>query len=291
MRLLTGFMIVTSMTAPWYYLVQKANPEFLHFFFVTQQFSRFLTKGDFNNQTAIWFYVPIVLAGFFPWSIFIMQAIAQQCKVIWKNRQQHTAALFLLLWFILIFIFFSIPKSKTIGYIIPIFPSLALLVGHYLDNTWNAIRAKLTYSLIAIAVIGLLILSASASLLNHKSIKPIALELKPQLTANDEVVTYYKYYQDLPIYLERRITIVADWHAPDIIKKDNWIRELWFGMPFQNTKDWLIDENAFWQRWNSNKRLFVLMDKSDYASFVAKAKIARPLGAYRDVVWVSNQLT
>ena len=291
MRLLTGFMIVTSMTAPWYYLVQKANPEFLHFFFVTQQFSRFLTKGDFNNQTAIWFYVPIVLAGFFPWSIFVMQAIAQQCKVIWKNRQQHTAALFLLLWFILIFIFFSIPKSKTIGYIIPIFPSLALLVGHYLDNTWNAIRAKLTYSLIAIAVIGLLILSASASLLNHKSIKPIALELKPQLTANDEVVTYYKYYQDLPIYLERRITIVADWHAPDIIKKDNWIRELWFGMPFQNTKDWLIDENAFWQRWNSNKRLFVLMDKSDYASFVAKAKIARPLGAYRDVVWVSNQLT
>ncbi|MEO8400983.1 MAG: glycosyltransferase family 39 protein [Gammaproteobacteria bacterium] len=354
MRLITGLIIFAAITIPWYFLVQQANPEFLHFFFVTQQFSRFLTKGDFNNQTAVWFYIPIVIAGFFPWSIFAIQAVANSIKNVWKNREQHSSQLFFVLWFFLIFIFFSIPKSKTVGYILPIFPALSLIVGNYLDGLWNKSRTKgfaigvgvfilFSISIAAIAlasphiaafkitreqipflsftactfllagasayqflrnkaftdiiiclastaVIGLLTLSASTSVINDNTIKPVALQLKPKLVPSDEVVAYYKYYQDLPIYLERRITIVADWKSPDIIKKDNWVRELWFGMPFQNTNDWLIDETAFWKRWNSDKRLFVLLNESNYATFMAKANNrVKQFGVYNDVVWVSNR--
>ncbi len=352
MRLISGLLLFLAITFPWYYLVQQANPEFLHFFFVTQQVSRFLTHGDYNNKTPFWFYVPIVLAGFFPWSVFAFQALIKQSKQVWQNRQAHATDLFLLLWFTLIFIFFSIPKSKTIGYILPVLPPLALMVGHYLATMWDTRSTKgfkigvlffvglsialgsiafiaphsnsfnlspalkpylfftaglfflasisvlpfinsvksIFFCVTLVAVLGLLTLSASTSILNEKSIKPVAMDLKPKLSANDEVVAYYKYYQDLPIYLERRITIVADWAAPDIINKDNWVRELWFGMPFQNTKDWLIDDHAFWRRWQSDKRLFVIMHKDDYAEFSMKAKKkAHQLGQHRDVVWVTNQ--
>lgn len=354
MRLVTGLLLFFAITIPWYFRVQQANPEFLHFFFVTQQVSRFLTHGDFNNKTALWFYVPIILGGFFPWSVFAIQAFIKQSKMVWNNRRQHATELFLLLWFSIIFIFFSIPKSKTIGYILPVLPPLALMVGQYLATVWDNITTKsfkigaslfavlclvlaslafiaphitslqilaglppylyfmgivfllagisvyplmkataagrnIFYCLTLVAGLALLTLSASATILNVKSIKPVALDLKTQLSPTDEVVTYFKYYQDLPIYLERRITIVADWTAPDIINKDNWIRELWFGMPFQNTKDWLIDDKAFWQRWYSHKRLFVIMHKDDYADFSAKARNVRPLGEYRDVVWVTNR--
>jgi len=355
MRLVTGLILFLAITIPWYYLVQQANPEFLHFFFVTQQISRFLTHGDFNNKTALWFYIPVVLAGFFPWSFFAIQAVIKNVKAVWNDRKSHSAELFLLLWLVLIFIFFSIPTSKTVGYIIPIFPALALMVGHYLDSQWEmgltksfkagvigfviasyifsmaastitwlsllpitkaAIpyltlassafliaatiawkllkkgkSARIFYCIAAMAVTGLLILSASTGVINDKSIKPVALSLKPKLKPTDEMVAYYKYYQDLPIYLERRITIVADWTAPDIIKKDNWLREMWFGMPFQNTKDWLINDEAFWQRWNSNKRLFVIMNKDYYATFAEKAKdTIHQYGSYNDVVWVANQV-
>ena len=151
--------------------------------------------------------------------------------------------------------------------------------------------SKLFYCMTTIACSSLLILSASLGVINSKSIKPVALLLKTKLHADDEMVTYFKYYQDLPIYLERRITIVADWTAPDIINKDNWLREMWFGMPFQNTKDWLIDDAAFWQRWHSSKRLFVLMNKNNYAAFAEKAKgTIRQSGKYNDVIWVSNQV-
>jgi len=129
MRLLTGACIFIAITVPWYLLAQHANPQFFHFFFVTQQFQRFLTQADFNNPTAAWFYIPIVLAGFLPWSIFLFQALGQQIKNIWKNRNHHATELFLLLWLVIIFSFFSFPKSKTVGYILPIFSCACIING------------------------------------------------------------------------------------------------------------------------------------------------------------------
>jgi len=296
MHLITGLLIFTAITAPWCFLVQKANPQFFHFFFITQQFERFLTKADFNNPSVVWFYIPIVLLGFFPWSIFLIQSLTQQLKLVFKQRQQNTAVLFLLLWAAIIFIFFSIPKSKTIGYILPLFPALALLTGNYLSNRFDKPykTKKIVYSLTLIAVIFLLILQLSAAYINQKTIKPLALQLKSIATPQDEIITFYRYYQDLPIYTERRITIVADWRATDILHNDNWVRELWFGMPFQNTADWLIEEPTFWQRWNSHKRVFVLMNAQDYANFDKKTHHQRynksyKLNEYNNVALVTNQ--
>ncbi len=353
MRLLTGACIFIALTVPWYLLAQQANPQFFHFFFVVQQFERFLTQADFNNPTPAWFYLPVVLAGFLPWSIFIFQALIQHIKNVWRERSKHQAELYLLLWFVIIFLFFSFPKSKTVGYILPIFPALALLTGSYLSQYWDKPKskaiffatlsfiivsftimvscllvphiksieiaqglapyltdtailfflsglagcyllfkknvAKLFSCLTIIAVSFLLILLSSAPAMNQKTIKPLAMQLKSVITAQDEVVTFYRYYQDLPLYLERRVTIVADWHATDIIHNDNWVRELWFGMPFQDTSAWLIEEPAFWKRWNSGKRVFVLMNTHDYKHFSEKTKSYK-LGEYNDVALVSNRI-
>ncbi len=354
MRLFSGACIFIALTAPWYFLVQHANPQFFHFFFVTQQVERFLTQADFNNPSAAWFYVPIVLAGFLPWSIFLFQALSQQIKNVWQNRKQHQAQLFLLLWFVIIFAFFSFPKSKTVGYILPIFPALALLTGNYLSQCWEKPKNKaiffatLSFIILCIVIIiacilvphiksieiargivpyltdtavlffisgmaacyllfknnvtklfscltltavsFLLILLASASAMNQKTIKPLAMQLKSVITPQDEVVTFYRYYQDLPLYLEHRITIVANWHATDIMHNDNWVRELWFGIPFQNTTGWLIEEPTFWQRWKSDKRVFVLMNAHDYPRFSEKTKSYK-LGEYNDVALVSNRMS
>jgi 4-amino-4-deoxy-L-arabinose transferase-like glycosyltransferase len=353
MRLFTGLVIFVLIAAPWYVLVQQANPEFLHFFFVTQQVSRFLTTQDFNSKAVVWFYVPVVLAGFFPWTIFLVQAIAQKCQLVWQNRQEHAVSLYLLLWFVIVLVFFSIPRSKTVGYILPIFPVMALLVGSYLDSVWDNAKARgvraasvafmvlgcilsiaflvlpyfnsfleaplhflhyVRYMGVAIAVavvavyslrhksrlaplfscltatiaVLLLIFIFSATTINEKTIKPLAMQLKSQLQPDDEVIAFYKYYQDLPIYLERRITIVADWHASDIPHKDNWLREMWYGMVFQDTKNWLIEEDAFWKRWNSDKRLYVVTDEDYYKDLKAKTTVYK-IGQVRDVVLLSNK--
>jgi 4-amino-4-deoxy-L-arabinose transferase-like glycosyltransferase len=291
LRLFSGFLIFAAITVPWYWLVQKANPQFLHFFFVTQQVTRFLGKADFNNRVGIWFYIPIVLAGCVPWAIFLIQALTKNIKIVWRDRHAHTNELFLLLWFFIVFIFFSIPKSKTVGYILPIFPALALIIGHYLNYLWDkkSNTKRIFQYCTIVAMIFLLTLIASAPLLNKKSAKSLAEQLTPILKPQDEVVIFYKYYQDLPLYLQRKVTIVADWHASDIPHNDNWLRELWYGMPFQDTQSWLIEEPNFWQRWSSNKRLFVFVNSNVYPQFAAKATgSVYKLGESHGIVLVSN---
>lgn len=356
MHLVSGLLIFFVLTLPWYILVQQANPQFLHFFFVTQQVERFLTQADFNNRTPVWFYVPIILTGLLPWTIFLLQALAQAIKLTCQHRKHYANHVFLLSWFFIIFIFFSIPKSKTIGYILPVFPALALLIGNYLSKAWDdlfktkgvmwgsisfvllcglvtgiclfapSIKSleipatlfpylecltmifliagivscvllyqrqyyKIIYCIGLTASLFLLALITSADVINQKSIKPLAMVLNTHLTAKDEIVTYFKYYQDLPLYTQHRVTVVADWQASDIPRYDNWQRELWYGMPFQDTKEWLIDTKTFLKRWNSKKRLFVLINNGLYEQFThlaIKHKIYK-LSENNDVILISNK--
>lgn len=354
-HLLAGITLFILLVLPWYMLVQKANPEFLHYFFVTQQVTRFLSAGEFNNKSAFWFYLPVVLVGFFPWTIFLFQALRQSLANVWRARKQHPTELFLLLWLTIILVFFSIPHSKIIGYILPVFPALALLTGRYLALAWeNAAQKSLRISianfviiallmaalllalphyhwldlapgftpyLSAIAVVFLLggvtslllinkrallplftvcascsavfllILVLGANALNQDSAKPLIADLKTIIQPQDEVITYFKYYQDVPLYLERRVTIVTDWNSPRIAQKDNWVRELWLGMAFQKTEDWLINEPAFWQRFDSNKRVFVFVNANYLSQFKAQAKRYYYLGEHNDIILLSNQPT
>ncbi len=353
LRPLSGLCLVLMMVLPWCLLAQKANPEFFHFFFIVQQLSRFLSTQDFNNQVPGWFYFPIVLAGFLPWSLFLFSALASKLRQLWQNRFQEAASLYLVLWVALIFTFFSIPHSKTIGYILPIFPPMALLVGSYLDRNWNSFfsqgkwrqlllpssfacfallcflapkvqaleiipsllpflkMAGINFSLSTVilaffclrknmsGICGGILLSTlvffailvnSAPLINQNSTKALALHIKGQLNEDDQIITFYKYFQDLPLYLERRITIVADWDDPGIPHNDNWLRELWYGKSFQDTQAWLINENNFWRRWNSHKRVYVLTQLKYYEAFKAKAKKHYYLlGQDNETLLLSNQ--
>lgn len=351
--LFTGVVLFVAMVIPWYILAQQANPDFLHYFFVTQHFTRFLSAAEFNNKTPFWFYVPVVLIGFFPWVIFLFQAGKKALKSVIAAKQEHQTELFLLLWIGIIFLFFSIPKSKIITYMLPIFPAAALLTGHYLARIWTSISQKATrrYSIgFAIAavlfalslilarytwgnfpaafvtyliildvllvvcagmaiylrnrsfpslfllclvcnVLFLSILTLGASHLNQGSAKPLVTYLKTVKQPQDEVVAYFKYYYDVPLYLEERITVATQWDAPDIAKKDNWMREFWNAMAFQKTDDWLINEETFWMRWESDKRVFVFVNTNYFDKFKLRAKSYFHLGQHNDIILLSNKPT
>lgn len=356
MHLFLGLFLFIVLSTPWYFLVQKHNPQFFHYFFVVQQYSRFLTKGDFNNQAAFLFYVPIVALGFIPWTLFLPQAFVATFQSIKSNRLLHRKELFFMIWAIFVFIFFSIPKSKTIGYILPIFPPLAIIVSNVLSQYWDNLKQPVTYSGIIFYVLTaillgsllltpypyayiprqfasylillsctlilssifiyyflrirqlkkciytiffsslafLLILIASASLVNHNSIKSLALQLKPRIQPHDEIASYQKYFQDLPIYLEKRITIISDWHSENIPRTDNWQRELWLGMPYQDTREWLIEEPEFWQRWSSHRRIYVFMYQEYLPHFLYMSSIIKKttyvIGSNQTFALVTNRL-
>lgn len=154
----TGLCLVILITAPWYYLAEKANPGFLHFFFYEQQFSRFV-GSHFNAHNPFYFYPALILAGTFPWSVFSLQALykaLQQTKNAFRlNRPAQPSIntefeltlhapqilLYFICWLVSITTFFSLPTSKLASYIIPAIPPMAILIAYYLNN--DGMRNKL----------------------------------------------------------------------------------------------------------------------------------------------------
>lgn len=119
-----------AIVAPWFVLVQLRNPEFVDFFFVGEHFKRFFLSG--HNRPGAWYYfLPIVLAGTMPWSTLIFASL----RLAWRRQQTERSRIqvdrFLLVWVAVIFCFFSLSNSKLPGYILPIFPALALLAARW----------------------------------------------------------------------------------------------------------------------------------------------------------------
>lgn len=287
----TGLFLLIVL--PWFIAVQIENPQFFHYFFVTQHITRFLSKAEFNNKTPVWFYLPVILIGFFPWSLFLYHAIKHAILQAVREPKNRVIAIFLLFYMLLIIVFFSMPHSKIVGYILPVFPPLALLVGWYIATQWERLT-QWTYAvrtfgaLLCCTILFLLILPFLAVKINTHSTKEIAHVLKPRLMANSEVITYFDYFYDLPLYLEKTVAVVANWQDPNIMKRDNWRRELLLGAPFQEVSHVLLSEETFWKKWHSVTSLFVVMSQDDFNTFKTKTKRYNVLKVTPEIVLLSN---
>lgn len=138
MKIPTGLFIILAINLPWFLMVEHRNPEFYNYFFYVQQFLRFegASHYTFNMANPPYYYLEIILAGMIPSSLFILQAFVHACRKVICRPELG----FILLWIILITIFFSIPTSKTPGYIIPVFPAMAMLIAVYLSERWDSFK-------------------------------------------------------------------------------------------------------------------------------------------------------
>jgi hypothetical protein len=69
----------------------------------------------------------LLFAGFFPWSLFLPLVLYDAVRN--KLKLYRDEILYVLIWFVAIFVFFSLASSKLGSYILPVFPALSLLVG------------------------------------------------------------------------------------------------------------------------------------------------------------------
>jgi 4-amino-4-deoxy-L-arabinose transferase-like glycosyltransferase len=147
LRPIRGIAILLAITAPWFIAVSLANPEFPHYFFIHEHFERFLTKAHGRYQPA-WYFIPILLIGMIPW-------IGSLAQGLWRGRDRENAGRFsptrfMLAWTVVVFAFFSASSSKLASYILPIFPTIAVLIGIHLAGCegrpslrWQAVPAIL----------------------------------------------------------------------------------------------------------------------------------------------------
>ena len=130
-ELLTISAACVVVAAPWYVLCTMRNgPPFWQDLIVKQHFTRFTSDALAHGQP-FWYYAPVLLGALFPWTPLIIPVFRRE--VITDSRQ-----FFLLLWASLGFVFFSFSPNKLPGYMLPILPAIALLMGIRLARMKNA---------------------------------------------------------------------------------------------------------------------------------------------------------
>src|SRR5437667_5936 len=71
---------------PWYILCARHNPDFFRIFIIEHNFKRYLTP-EFQHVQPFWFYVPVLLVAFLPWSFLVVIASASGIRELCRNRQ------------------------------------------------------------------------------------------------------------------------------------------------------------------------------------------------------------
>ena len=123
------FALLVSL--PWYLKIHYAtNGEFTREFFFEHNLKRF-TSVVGEHPGPFWFYIPVALGGFMPWTFFFLNAVSSLLKHFFK-KTLNKLLLFSFVWVITVFLFFSFSTTKLATYILLIFPPLSIVTGYWI---------------------------------------------------------------------------------------------------------------------------------------------------------------
>lgn len=134
-----GIALFLLLISPWLYFTYHQYPNFLHYFFIDQQFSRF-SSSDFNNKQPWFFYLLVLFGSFLPW--FLASGFKFSSKTLRDSLPQPILAL-MLWWFVSVTVFFSIPPSKLAGYILPSVAPLTVFIAVWMNHALNHPKNRL----------------------------------------------------------------------------------------------------------------------------------------------------
>jgi 4-amino-4-deoxy-L-arabinose transferase-like glycosyltransferase len=180
MPLVWCFIIYAVIVVPWFVLAEARNPGFMHFFIVHEHLERYVTSSE--HGWGPWFFIPIVIGGTWPWIFFVplgwsaMRADDGLPASAKDPSGRRAAARFLTIWFMVILVFFSIPRSKLGSYILPALPPLGIVAGYGLARM-SALDAVCRRRLLAVVAIANLAIAAALFVFSELVLAPINPEL------------------------------------------------------------------------------------------------------------------
>jgi 4-amino-4-deoxy-L-arabinose transferase-like glycosyltransferase len=131
MKLLPGIPLLVAIVLAWYVPAVLSGGKA----YVEENLLRHTTEAyakGWTHPRPIYYYFYTFPAAFLPWIFFLPGAIAQGLSKSMTGRRK--GFLFFLVWFAVIFTFFSLSKSKRDLYLLPVFPAVSLMVGKFWDD-------------------------------------------------------------------------------------------------------------------------------------------------------------
>jgi 4-amino-4-deoxy-L-arabinose transferase-like glycosyltransferase len=186
-----GVLLTILLGAGWYVIaVTRGGEGFIDRQLLQENLNRFF--GGSGHSHPFYYYVPYLFSLGLPWTLFLPFLL---WDLFGKNFRFQEDALFLWVWFFVMFVFFSISAGKRPVYLLPLYPALSLLLALWFQQQVTAHGARiLIYRFIAVvtAIVGLGLLTITlGGLWNHDPewfFAPIEALLKAKDRANLVVV-------------------------------------------------------------------------------------------------------
>ncbi|MGH9446384.1 MAG: ArnT family glycosyltransferase, partial [Terriglobia bacterium] len=140
-RWAAGWLVFLVITLPWFIEVSIHNPGFPQYAFWRESLLRFTSGAHMHRSAGPWYYIPVYLVGFFPWSFFLLLAgwnRLRRWRELWSGKDR--TELFLLTWAAVVFVFFSISHSKLPGYFLPALVPLSILMALVWEQSLMPLR-------------------------------------------------------------------------------------------------------------------------------------------------------
>ena len=129
-----GLLVFLAVAGTWYLPVTMRHGwSFIQEFFIRHHFQRY-TSNEFGHPQPIYFFFLVAAAGLTPWTFFLVPAIARLRSLKGSRDSMLSLAW---IWAVVPVLFFSFSESKLPGYILPVFPALAVIVGAEVERFWN----------------------------------------------------------------------------------------------------------------------------------------------------------
>ncbi|GAB7128182.1 glycosyltransferase family 39 protein [Silvimonas sp. JCM 19000] len=184
LHLVKGLILFTAIAAPWFVLVSQRNPEFAQFFFVHEHLQRYATH-EASRVQPWFFFIPVLVGGMLPWTALLPAAWREglsNSTRLSNGTPAFNTSRFLLVWSAFVFVFFSISGSKLPAYILPMFPSVVMLMA----PTLSRIGRRTGWALVITqALVGLIALIGAPILAAHSS--------DPQTVTSDAQYAWWLY--------------------------------------------------------------------------------------------------
>ncbi len=134
---IVGLLAFVAIVAPWPIALVLHD----HFFPLEKLIGEYTIgryTGVVENQSGpIWYYLPVIILGFFPWIAFLPVAVVYSVRQLHAGvaQDRHLARLVRLglVWIAMPLLFFSFARTKLPNYVALEFPALAVITALYFE--------------------------------------------------------------------------------------------------------------------------------------------------------------
>jgi len=174
-RLPLGIPLFLLVAAPWFYLVDQATGgKWLGDFIYIHHIRRF--ADPLGHREPFYYYFTTLPVDLLPWTIFALPALFayKPSKKLFAEPQ----LLFFTLWFLVIFLFFTLSSSKRDLYLLPLLPVAALFVAVYFEDLISGklslgwLQSSLAFAFFGLLALGCLALPIATWLLRREAFWP-----------------------------------------------------------------------------------------------------------------------